>query len=43
MDYVDPTVVDYGKLADVTAGMADGESLDRDFPTGTPKKDLTFS
>lgn len=43
MDYEAPSVVDYGGLADITAGMSDGEFLDRDFPTNTPKKDLTFS
>lgn len=43
MSYEAPTVVDYGELADVTAGMADGQFTDRDFPTNTPKQDLTFS
>jgi hypothetical protein len=42
-DYQGPTVVDYGDLKDVTAALADGGHLDRDFPAGTPKDDLTFS
>ena len=43
MSYESPKVADYGKLVDLTAALADGERLDRDFPAGTPKKDLTFS
>ena len=38
-----PTVTDYGRLTDITAGASDGGLLDRTFPTNTPKRDLTFS
>lgn len=41
--YETPLVVDYGSLAELTAGNADGNFLDRSFPVGTPKRDLTFS
>ena len=43
MEYEAPKVVDYGTLADLTAGQSDGNFTDRDFPVNTPKKDLTFS
>jgi hypothetical protein len=43
MDYQAPKITDLGELLEITAGQADGEALDRDFPTGTPKSDLTFS
>ena len=43
MTYQKPKVVDYGKLTDVTAQQTDGNFLDRDFPAGTPKDQLTFS
>jgi hypothetical protein len=43
MHYETPTVVDYGTLVQLTAGQQDGDFTDRDFPTNTPKKDLTFS
>jgi hypothetical protein len=43
MEYNAPAVVDYGTLVELTAAQQDGESLDRDFPVHTPKKDLTFS
>jgi hypothetical protein len=41
--YEPPSVVDYGTLQEVTAGNATGVHLDRAFPAGTPKDDLTFS
>lgn len=41
--YEPPRVTDHGALQDVTAGQADGDTTDRDFPAGTPKADLTFS
>jgi len=41
--YEAPSVVDYGSLQAVTAGMDTGTRLDQDFPAGTPKSDLTFS
>jgi hypothetical protein len=43
MDYKVPRVVDYGDLKDVTAAQTNGNALDKDFPSGTPKDDLTFS
>ena len=43
MDYMAPTIVDHGSLAELTAGGADGSRTDRDFPANTPKNDLTFS
>jgi hypothetical protein len=43
MEYEAPKVVDYGTLAELTAGQSDGDFTDRDFPVHTPKKDLTFS
>jgi hypothetical protein len=43
MDYQGPEILDLGELQDLTAGQQDGEQLDRDFPAGTPKSDLTFS
>lgn len=42
-DYEAPHVQDYGDLVELTAGAADGESLDASFPVATPKRDLTFS
>lgn len=42
-DYEAPRVVDYGKLTDITAGQANGDSTDRAFPVITPKSLLTFS
>jgi hypothetical protein len=41
--YEPPTVVDYGDLRELVAGQVNGSLLDRDFPAGTPKTDLTFS
>lgn len=43
MRYLTPTITDYGRLTDMTAGQADGQTLDMAFPVNTPKKDLTFS
>jgi hypothetical protein len=43
MKYEAPKIVDYGTLAELTAGQQDGNFTDRDFPAHTPKKDLTFS
>ena len=43
MTYEAPKIADYGTLVELTAGQTDGEALDRDFPAGTPKRDLTFS
>jgi hypothetical protein len=43
MEYTEPKIVDHGDLADLTAAQMTGENLDRDFPAGTPRGDLTFS
>jgi hypothetical protein len=42
-EYAKPTIVDYGDLNELTAGMGVGDHLDRDFPRHTPKSELTFS
>ena len=41
--YEAPTVVDYGSLAEITAGTLSGDFLDKTFPVNTPRGDLTFS
>ena len=41
--YEAPAVVDYGSLADITAGSLNGDFIDKNFPVNTPKADLTFS
>jgi hypothetical protein len=41
--YESPAVTDYGRLAELTAGAADGCYLDADFPVGTKKSGLGFS
>jgi hypothetical protein len=41
--YEKPRVVDYGDLAELTAGTSSGNYLDADFRAGTPYGDLTFS
>jgi hypothetical protein len=43
MDYVKPEIVDYGDMAELTAGTNGGNYLDAAFPSGTPRGDLTFS
>jgi hypothetical protein len=43
MHYAKPEIVDYGDLAELTAGLSDGDALDASFPVATPKRDLTFS
>lgn len=43
IEYKKPAIVDYGDLAELTAGNIDGTSLDADFPEGTPKNFLRFS
>jgi hypothetical protein len=43
MDYVKPEIMDYGDLAELTAGLTDGDFTDAAFPVNTPKRDLTFS
>ena len=41
--YTRPVLRVQGKLEAMTHGMSTGTRLDRDFPTGTPFSDLTFS
>ena len=41
--YEAPAVTDYGRLAELTAGAADGCFLDADFPAQTKKSNLGFS
>ncbi|PAU96099.1 hypothetical protein [Paracoccus salipaludis] len=41
--YARPVLRVQGKLEAMTHGMSAGSKLDRDFPTGTPFGDLTFS
>jgi len=43
MQYVEPEIVDYGDLTELTAGSSDGALLDASFPVSTLKRDLTFS
>jgi hypothetical protein len=43
MSYETPQVTDYGTLVQLTAAQADGNFTDKDFPTHTPKNDITFS
>lgn len=42
-EYTRPMVTDYGTVQAITAGNADGDTTDKDFPVETPKKLLTFS
>ncbi len=41
-EYETPRIEDHGDLAELTAGNSSGEYLDKTFPIGTPKKDLSF-
>lgn len=41
--YVSPALRAHGKVEALTQGTSTGESLDRAFPVGTPKGQLTFS
>ncbi len=41
--YVSPTITVLGDIEAITLGFSVGEHLDADFPTGTPRGDLTFS
>jgi hypothetical protein len=43
MEYTKPQIVDYGSLADLTAGSQGGQVLDAAFPAGTLRGDLSFS
>src|SRR2546429_2763039 len=42
-EYQAPEIVDYGDLAELTAGLATGTHIDAAFPSGTPFSQLTFS
>lgn len=42
-EYRAPSLTKYGDVERITAGNSDGAFLDRDFPDGTPRGDLTFS
>lgn len=42
-DYVTPEIVDYGDLADLTAGLNRGGPVDAAFPMSPPRRDPTFS
>jgi hypothetical protein len=41
--YEKPTLRSHGSVAELTKGGEVGTFLDRDFPTGTPFGELTFS
>ncbi|MBW4612037.1 MAG: hypothetical protein KME21_01900 [Desmonostoc vinosum HA7617-LM4] len=41
--YAQPKLNVYGEVEVLTKGHSDGENLDKDFPTGTPRGELTFS
>jgi hypothetical protein len=41
--YEKPKILDYGTLAQLTAGTKNGQFLDASFPVHTPKNKLTFS
>ncbi|WP_410216364.1 hypothetical protein [Paracoccus sp. (in: a-proteobacteria)] len=41
--YAAPALRIYGSLEAMTQGTSTGNSLDRAFPAGTPRGDLTFS
>ena len=43
MEYVKPEVIDYGDLAELTAGSQDGDYLDATFQVGTPRGQIGFS
>jgi hypothetical protein len=43
LSYETPKIVDFGTLAELTAGQADGNFTDHYFPANTPKPLLTFS
>ena len=42
-EYHQPSLTKYGDVEEITAGNSTGSYLDRDFPEGTPKDDITFS
>jgi hypothetical protein len=42
-DYVAPEIIDYGDLAELTAGLNRGGPVDAAFPMSPPRRDPTFS
>jgi len=43
LGYQTPEVIDYGDLAELTAGTQNGDFTDANFPAKTPRGILTFS
>jgi hypothetical protein len=43
MGYEAPKILDLGDLVEITEAASTGNFLDRAFPAGTPKNELTFS
>ena len=43
LDYETPKLTEIGSFEEVTQGLDDGNFTDANFPTDTPKPDLTFS
>jgi hypothetical protein len=41
--YTQPQLTIYGEVEVLTKGHKNGDALDKDFPTGTPRGKLTFS
>ncbi len=41
--YTAPSLEELGSVSELTLGGRNGNSLDNDFPAGTPRGDLTFS
>ncbi len=41
--YDPPAIVELGTVEELTLGNQTGNNLDKTFPTGTPKGQLTFS
>jgi hypothetical protein len=42
-DYIAPEIIDYGDLAELTAGLNRGGPVDAAFPMSPPRRDPTFS
>jgi hypothetical protein len=42
-EYETPKIEDHGDLTELTAGKSNGAALDKSYPVGTLKEDLTFS
>jgi len=41
--YSQPTIIEYGDVAEITQASTVGRTTDATFPAGTPLTDLTFS